>query len=337
MRRIVLIAAIGVALVAPTSAAGAATPASVGWWLNRDGSVPTAVTPAPTVPRGGLYVEGQLTGPRAIAAVRYAIADGARPRSLTLALASQSGTVLIDVCPPAHPWKSVEGGAWADRAAQDCGTNGSRRVTGKVDSGATTVTFALTPALVTDGLDLVLAPGVDPATSATAVFQATFKPPAADSLVVSNPDASDGQSAEAVASSPVPSDGPASADAPAATASFEAVSAPASSGSGVSDDQSTTTGSGSDADASAFDAGGAKDRAGAGRGALTMSGGRRAAAVVVALTMLLLLLWINRFALLERAGVPVNGVPAVRSAAPTASVVGVGRFARPREGSAPPL
>lgn len=92
----------------------------------------------------------------------------------------------------------------------------------------------------------------------------------------------------------------------------------------------------SGADSKAFDAGGS-NHAPAGRAALSMSAGRRAAAVIIALTMLVLLLWINRFALLERAGVPVNGTPAVRSPAPTASVVGVGRFARPRKGSAPPL
>lgn len=71
---------------------------------------------------------------------------------------------------------------------------------------------------------------------------------------------------------------------------------------------------------------------------LSMSGSRRAAVVLVAVSMVLLLIWVNRQTLLERAGViPMNGAAPPRAASPTSRVVGVGRFAREREGSPPPL
>ena len=334
-RRLAALVFAVLALGLPRTATAASAP-TVGWWF--DDSVP-GVSSAPSVPPGGFYVAGRLTGPEAIAAVRYTIDEGEEPEALTLALDSSSGTVALDACPPAAPWTPAEHGEWSDRPTQDCGEGGSRRVTGTVDAAASTVTFALDADLVSDGLDLVIVPGIDPATSTTAVFQATFEPPTPESLTVSGGGSSSEEETAPTANDSAPEpEAPGTPIAPSTptTASFEL--SPASEPAAPSEFNELALESSDTGLGAAFDAGGPDRDDVTDRGPLTMSGARRTGAVLVALTMLLLLLWVNRDTVLQRAGVlPVEGSQPRPLSPSSPRVVGVGRFARPRRGSAPPL
>ena len=311
----------------------AAAPSAVGWWLQRDENVPDEVMPPPDVPSGGLYVSANVTGAQAVGAVRYAVEDGATPESLTLAIASTSGTVVIDACPPAGPWQPAQRGAWDARPEPDCGDDGSRRVSGTVAPDASTVTFALSGAHLTDGLDLVLMPGIDPATSTTAVFDVAFEAPGAGSLAVSAPSGSPAEEASTtvattVAAAENPSPAPAaasSARADTGQAAAQELSPPSTAGAPTP----SASGSAFDAGASSFSA--------TNDGPLEMSGGRRAAAIAIFVMMLALLAWVNRDALLARAGAGATAPVQVLPSAPSERVVGVGRFARPRKGPTPPL
>lgn len=192
MRRVRL--ALGAALVATAAVVGllpsgadAATLAQVGWWWRvNDGALPATIPAPPSVPKGGLYVAGAPDGATAIAALHFDLAEDETASTLTLKVAEngdQGGdTALLAACLTGSAWQPAEGGQWASKPFPACAEGSVNGVRG--DDG-TTWTFALAP-LASDGIvDVTLVPGVDPSRPEGAngsAFQLAFEPPTAASL-----------------------------------------------------------------------------------------------------------------------------------------------------------
>jgi hypothetical protein len=216
--------------LAAASPAAAAEPTELGWWwLGRPAAVmPALFAPVTEVPDGGLYVAVGSGGPTAISALRYAI--DADATTLTLVIASVTGTVAIDACPAATPWVPAENGGWDQRPQPDCG---ALSVSGTVDEAKRRVTFPVSSFQRSGILEVVLVPGASPDGGDPAAFEVAFEPPDADSLETTTADA---ESTD-VASGPI---GPTAPDAPGFSPSLDfttptpaATTAPAAPASGV--------------------------------------------------------------------------------------------------------
>jgi len=132
------------------------------------------------VPAGGFMVGADPSGPNAVAALRFALADDDSAPVLTLTVADNGNlngaSDAVVACLSATPWKApaASPGNWTDKPAGRCDTNAK----GTLSADAKTVTFALTPLVSADGstLDIVLLP------ASGASFELTFNPPTATSL-----------------------------------------------------------------------------------------------------------------------------------------------------------
>jgi len=167
----------GVMCVVGAGPAAAVAPTAVGWWwVAEQGSA--AVPPPPTVPDGGFMVGADPSGPNAVAALRFALADDDSAPVLTLTVAPNGNlngaSDAVVACATASPWKPESPGNWANKPAGRCDTNAK----GTLSEDAKTVTFALTPLVGADNqtLDIVLLP------ASGASFEMTFNAPSATSL-----------------------------------------------------------------------------------------------------------------------------------------------------------
>jgi hypothetical protein len=177
---LLLAAGFGVAATAAAAAASAAaTTPEVGWWWEGrvSGSVPVQPDPVPAVPKGGLYVAADPSGPSAESAVRVALEPDSTEPILTLEISDTIGTPSIDACAAASGWSPVDGGVWAERPATDC----AHKVTGAVSADGTKVSFALASLAGEGPIDVVLVPAAS-ATGSPAVFSTTFRPPGAEAV-----------------------------------------------------------------------------------------------------------------------------------------------------------
>jgi hypothetical protein len=230
----------GWAAFAPEAAAVSAIQA--GYW--------SSLPAAPQVPSGGFEVGSNPSGPHAVAAIRFTLADGEAVQTLTLkvAQAQPQNQVAIKACPVAQrsaSWVPPSGGGpgtLSDAPAFDCSGG---VVTGTLSPDGTTMSFDLSLVHFEDStVDIVLSPNLVDApvggvpgvpSQSDATFDASFQPVTAEQIaVVSAPEAaapppsSTGSSAAgspAVAPAPAPAAAP-PVNLPPATTNDTAGSAP---------------------------------------------------------------------------------------------------------------
>jgi hypothetical protein len=179
---------LGAALLglAPSSAQATELTQTGWWWRVNDPLVPATVPAPPTVPEGGLVVAGAPDGATAIAALHFDVDADQGSAVLTLAVAEngdQGGdSAVMAACLTGSVWQAESGGAWINKPFPAC-DEGS--VTGVRSEDGKTWTFALAP-LLSDGiLDITLVPGLDPDLPAGvngSTFQLAFVAPTTASL-----------------------------------------------------------------------------------------------------------------------------------------------------------
>ena len=172
MRRVIVafaVAALAAGVVAPS--AGAATKEAHGWWWRAQSGLLGAAIPPPGVPEDGLAVETLPDGPSAIAAVRYLLDKGESQPVLELKVADQQGEIAIQACMATQPWTSDHGGPWDERPTYDCGTAAE----GKPSKDGARWQWELSALLKKGRLNVVLVP-------APGSGRVTFEPPDDGSL-----------------------------------------------------------------------------------------------------------------------------------------------------------
>ena len=176
---------------------GAAPPSAAGWWWRAQTGLVAAVPPPPNVPAGGLMVAGAPDGATAVSALRFELAEGEGSPVLTLRVADDVGgaTAEMAACPTGAPWSPALAGTWDEKPTAACSRGSVQGV--RSEDGATW-TFALAPLLVGTVLDVVVVP------AERSVFQLAFDPPSQDALAT----------AEGAAPSPAAEDSPALAPRP---------------------------------------------------------------------------------------------------------------------------
>jgi hypothetical protein len=301
---------------APTGAGAASVDATGWWWRPQTTALPARLPGPPYVGAEQLLVEGQPQGANAVAAVRFTLAEGeGSPVLILKPVAPLPPDAVVLACRSAGPWAPDTVGPWEAKPVVDCAAS----VQG-IAAADGTVTFALTP-LVGEGgsLDIVLTPGVVAAAPAGAngsTFSLTFDKPTA---LATSPGAtptggSFGSGAASVPASDVAGDtafdggssafaGPSAYTPPAAAAATPAL---------TPQEQVPL----------------ATEPGGAQPATSSYDGGTRLLGVVVLVLGLALTFW--------SWGVPLQRVrPAVEEA--TETIGGLGRFARPRQGTPPSL
>jgi hypothetical protein len=179
VKRFLLAGAASAALVLCTVVpARALAPSNAGWWwIAQSGAAP--VPSPPTVPPGGLMVGGGPSGPTAVAALRFELeADQGSP-VLTLAVADNGDVggagAVLGACPAASAWGTTYAGPWPSRPASTC----ARVVKGLRSVDGLTWTFNLAPLVARQVVDVVLQP------LENTNFNLTFNAPTATALKTS--------------------------------------------------------------------------------------------------------------------------------------------------------
>ena len=153
------------------------------WWFGNQGPVPAPAPP--TVPAGGLLVAGAADGAKAIAAVRFTLADGEANPTLTLKVAEngdQGGNAaVLGACVAGSAWGGGEnGGPWESKPNAAC-SSGS--VQGIRSEDGTSWTFGLAPLVVAGEINVVITPGtVAPDAPVGSTFSLAFAPPTTAAL-----------------------------------------------------------------------------------------------------------------------------------------------------------
>ena len=186
-------------------------PARQGWWWQTNpGNGAPAPPPPPDVPGDGLYVQGGPSGPVAISAVQFELADGQKPTTLTLHLVPIQNAVTSTAPAPAPAPVPVPGQSPAPAPAPDGSasplpppgvqacviasgtinaeqggpmadapdTTGCTPIPGTVDATAGTATFNLS-SVTASGTTLALA-----IVPVGATDRAAFSHPGSDALMV---------------------------------------------------------------------------------------------------------------------------------------------------------
>jgi len=177
--------------------AGAASAIEVGyWWIGQAQAGTTPAPPDQVVPPGGLWVSGNPSGPQAISAVRFLLADNEASPILTLSINRQqpdSGANVL-ACPTTSPWNPVASGDWDSRPQYDC-SNSTFGNPSLVD-GVNVIAFDLSTIVVGKqaNIALVPAPAAPPALpvappalpvsppGTTSSFDVTFNAPTESSV-----------------------------------------------------------------------------------------------------------------------------------------------------------
>lgn len=183
-RRIVALAVMCILFVfvgAFTSPARARAPSATGWWWVGSSPLAFAVTPAPEVPEGGLYVAGSFDQPTGISALRFEVPKDAVVETLTLEVADAVGEPAVIACRAASRWQSAEGGAWSDRPAADCAAG---EVTATTANAGSRLQFAVEPLRQASVIDIVLMPAAASPPDDASTFSVSFNKPDGDALAL---------------------------------------------------------------------------------------------------------------------------------------------------------
>jgi len=116
-----------------------------------------------------------------VAALRFAVADGADPTTLTLGVADARGPVDVGACPATAGWTPAQAGAWSSRPPHDCAAGAAR---GTLSPDGLNLTFDVAGLPTSSALDVVLVPGKDAVTGLNATFQLALEPPDGTALAV---------------------------------------------------------------------------------------------------------------------------------------------------------
>lgn len=188
-----LCAGLGLGAVALSSAPAAAQGAQrVGWWNSL--TVGGVAAPAPGSVDGGLRVQASPSSVVAYGALLYGV-PASGTGTLTLQIASSSGTVTLEACPTKDAtWKAGGDQSSSDEPAYDCSTT----FTGTVAADGKSVTFPvnLSPASTPGVLSLAILPDLSGAATdgVNTPFTADISPPSATSLTVAGTSGGDGSS-----------------------------------------------------------------------------------------------------------------------------------------------
>ncbi|HVF74489.1 MAG TPA: hypothetical protein VM938_05525 [Acidimicrobiales bacterium] len=179
------------ALALPWSASGA-SPVTVAWWHRAvvDTGLPVPLVTVPpesrrptlAVPEGGLYVENDATGARAMSALRFEAASGAATLTLPVADSVAPPQSRVVACPLRSGWDSGANASWTTRPAVAC----EKPVDGTVSTDQ--VVFAIPDigafaTLEGDAVEIA----VLPVEGDTAVFAIAFERPDEQALVAGTP------------------------------------------------------------------------------------------------------------------------------------------------------
>jgi hypothetical protein len=137
---------------------GGATFDTAAWWYKPSQKGVTAPAP-PTVPADGLLVQGQPDGASAIAAVRFTLAAGQGSPILTLAVADEKDSPdsppVLAACLAGSAWSGSGQQQWESAPNADC----TASVQGLLSDDKKSYTFAVSPLVQDNLLDIVLVPG----------------------------------------------------------------------------------------------------------------------------------------------------------------------------------
>jgi hypothetical protein len=153
------------------------------WWFGNQGPAP--IPAPPTVPEGGLLVAGAADGAKAIAAVRFSLAEGESNPTLTLAVAEngdQGGEgAVLGACVAGSAWGGGEkGGPWEAKPNAACSTGSVQGI--RAEDGKSW-TFGLAPLVVSGEVNVVITPGmVTPEAPVGSTFSLAFAPPTTAAL-----------------------------------------------------------------------------------------------------------------------------------------------------------
>ena len=153
------------------------------WWFGNQGPAPLPAPP--TVPAGGLLVAGSADGAKAIAAVRFELAEGESNPVLTLTVAEngdQGGEgAVLGACVAGSAWGGGEnGGPWEAKPNAACSTGSVQGI--RAEDG-TSWTFGLAPLVVSGEVNVVITPGtVAPDAPVGSTFSLAFAPPTTAAL-----------------------------------------------------------------------------------------------------------------------------------------------------------
>lgn len=181
---------VGAVVMASSTAWGdgsGATLDTAAWWYKPSQKGVTAPAP-PTVPDGGLLVQGQPDGASAIAALRFNLGKDAGSPVLTLAVHdekdSPDAAPVLAACLAGSAWSGSGEQQWESAPQADC----SASVQGILSDDKKSYIFALTPLLQGTSLDVVLVPGTlsgRPDGLAGSTFSIAFEKPTDASLATS--------------------------------------------------------------------------------------------------------------------------------------------------------
>jgi len=203
----------------PALPAGAAALIDAGWWWRLQGDGPLALPAPPTLPEGGLMIQGAPDGAVAVAALRFTIPDGEANPVVELPIADGggqgAGDAVVLACPAASGWTGGAARPWSQRPEVDCAAPSI----GVVAEDGSTLTFDGLRLPAGGVLDLVLLPGTSDGAPFSGTNGSTFtlalEKPSADVLTTSPPVPADplvpapGGQAPAVEPPPSPSQSPA--------------------------------------------------------------------------------------------------------------------------------
>lgn len=206
MRSRVLRVAVAGAVVAGTwwltgGSADTAELTDASWWYRANatlpavGASPAPVPAPPTVPEGGLLVAGAPDGATAVAAVRYELAEGESNPTLTLTVAEngdQGGAgAVLGACVAGSAWGGGEvGGPWESKPNAACETGS---VQGVRSEDGKTFSFGLAPLVVGREVNVVITPGtIAPDAPVGSTFSLAFNPPTTAALATTPGDGSSG-------------------------------------------------------------------------------------------------------------------------------------------------
>jgi hypothetical protein len=153
------------------------------WWFGNQGPAPLPAPP--TVPPGGLLVAGAADGAKAIAAVRFTLAEGESNPTLTLTVAEngdQGGEgAVLGACVAGSAWGGGEnGGPWEAKPNAACSTGSVQGI--RAEDGKSW-TFGVAPLVVSGEVNVVITPGtVAPDAPVGSSFSLAFAPPTTAAL-----------------------------------------------------------------------------------------------------------------------------------------------------------
>lgn len=175
--RVLIVLSLAAAILGAPSATGLAPDAHGWWWKGQPDALPVKV-PAPLVPVGGLLVASDVTGPSAVGALRFTIPSGGEADKIVLSIANIQGTAAIRLCPAVPGWKAADGGPFGAAPGYDC----AKSTIGTLSASNDAFSFFADDAEAGGVIDVVLVAVPDGALYPT--FTVSFFPPDANTLTL---------------------------------------------------------------------------------------------------------------------------------------------------------